>query len=110
MEYTPHGEKHVRIGIYRNHSFELIEHTIAPFLDFSDIQVEFVYSDYDDSLTFFDLDTKTDLLILWLDINRYQTDQIDDFLRERLEALRTIYVKPILVAFLGDHKPVVHPG
>lgn len=110
MEYQPNGTKHVRIGIYRNHSFELIEHTIAPFLDFSEITAEFVYSDYDDSLTFFELDKTTDLLILWLDLSRYQTNNLDSFLHERLRILKESYKKPILAVFLGKSRSLNIPG
>ena len=64
MNYVPKNEKILRIGIYRNHAFEFIEHTIAPFLDFAGFRAEFIYSDYDDSLSFVNLDTSADLMIL----------------------------------------------
>ena len=53
-----------KISVYRNHSFELVEKIIHPFLNFANISVEFTYSDYDDSLSFINLDTKADLVIL----------------------------------------------
>ena len=43
------------ISIYRNHSFELIENTIYPYLAYSGLSVKFEYSDYDDSLSFFNM-------------------------------------------------------
>ena len=91
-----------RIIVYRNHSFELVEHTIIPYLEFAGYDVEFVYSDYDDSLTFFNLDTNSDLLILWLDTTRYKIADIAGFVQERLSYLSKIYKKPILISLLGD--------
>ena len=55
------------ISIYRNHSFELIENTIYPYLAYSGLSVKFEYSDYDDSLSFFNMNFSSDLLILWID-------------------------------------------
>jgi len=92
-----------RISVYRNHSFELIEHTIVPYLDYAEMSVEFIYSDYDDSLSFFDLDKSTDMIILWLDLSRYHLEDVHSFLCERLDYLSHIYTKPILVIpFAGN--------
>ncbi len=102
MNYVSQSNSIVRIGIYRNHSFELVEHTISAYLDFAGLKAEFVYSDYDDSLSFFELDTTTDMLILWLDIDRYQSENIENFLKERLQFLKLIYKKPIMTALFGD--------
>jgi FkbH-like protein len=90
-----------RVSIYRNHSFELIEHTIRPFLDFAGVGVEFKYSDYDDSLGFLDLDIHCDVVILWLDISRYAIADIEAFVRERISALKYVFKKNILVVTLG---------
>lgn len=93
-----------RIGVYRNHSFELIEHTIGAFLDYAEMSVQFDYSDYDDSLSFANLNQTTDLLILWLDLSRYNNLQnINGFVIERIRYLESIYPNPILfVPFAGD--------
>lgn len=101
MNYVPKSDKKIKIGIYRNHSFELIEHIIKPYLDYANLNAEFIYSDYDDSLSFFDLDLTTDCLILWLDVERYHTNNFDAFLKERIEELKKVYKKPVLVALLG---------
>ena len=101
MEYKSKSEYKIKIGIYRNHSFELIEHTIAPYLDYAGIKAEFVYSDYDDSLSFVDLDTTTDMMILWLDLGRYTTKDLNLFLKNRVSYLSEVYKKPVLIAFLG---------
>ncbi len=92
---------HKKISIYRNHSFELVEHTITPYLDFAGYDVCFVYSDYDDSLSFFNLDPESDLLILWLDVTRYSSQNVSEFIQSRLEYLVKIYKKPVLLALLG---------
>ena len=46
---------HLKIHIHRNHAFEPIASVIAPFLHHAGFMGEFVYSDYDDSLSFNDL-------------------------------------------------------
>lgn len=93
--------KPYKISVYRNHSFEMIEHTISAYLDYANINVEFQYSDYDDSLSFLNLDTDSDLLILWLDLSRYNDIDIVKFLNERIEYLTTIYKKNILFVPFG---------
>lgn len=98
LEYRAISQKQYKICVYRNHSFELVEDTIPLYLDYSGIGVEFVYSDYDDSLSFLELPQNTDMLILWLDISRYKIDNIPAFLQNRLEALKEIYARPVLFA------------
>lgn len=98
-----------KVRIYRNHSFELVEHTIAPYLDYGAIGVEFLYSDYDDSLTFFDLDTSTDLLILWLDMGRYHNVPVD-FFEQRIHKLRSVYFNPILFVGVGGQLNILSHG
>ena len=68
------------VTIYRNHAFEMVEKTIKPFLDFSNLGIEFIYSDYDDSLSFYSLDMASDLIVLWLDTTRYQNIDIKLFI------------------------------
>ena len=41
-----------KVQVFRNHSFELIEHTIPMYLDYAGMNVEFNYSGYDDSFSF----------------------------------------------------------
>lgn len=102
IEYVPRSRNIVKIGVYRNHSFELIENTISPYLDFSGIKAVFTYSDYDDSLSFINLDDTIDMLIIWLDLSRYKTENLSDFVNDRLAVLRGFFPKPILfVPFEG---------
>lgn len=89
--------KKFRISVYRNHSFELIENTIKPFFNYARISAEFIYSDYDDSLSFLNLDQSSDLLILWIDATRYQNIDFNIFINDRIEYLTKIYSKKILI-------------
>lgn len=97
LEYVPVGTHSIRICVYRNHSFELVEHTIGAYLDFSNLKASFSYSDYDDSLSFINLDKEADLLILWLDLSRYDMENISAFINERISVLRQKFDKPILL-------------
>lgn len=96
LEYQPESTYSYRVGIYRNHSFELIEHTINAYLDFAGFTVEFIYSDYDDSLTFVNLDKSVNAIVLWLDMSRYHTDDKTSFIHDRIDYLEKIYEGPIL--------------
>jgi len=70
------------------------------------MSVCFKYSDYDDSLTFSNLDTSSDLIILWIDVSHYKADNIYDFIKQRILYLRGAFKKNILVAMLNgeNHK------
>lgn len=98
LQYSPTGNTEIKVCVYRNHSFEIVEHTIGAYLDFSNLKAKFVYSDYDDSLTFLNIDPSADLLIIWLDISRYKAENVSDFINERIAALRKTYNKPIIFA------------
>lgn len=91
--------KKFRISVYRNHSFELIENTIKPFFDYAGISAEFIYSDYDDSLSFLNLDQRSDLLILWIDSTRYQNINFNKFIIDRIEYLtKNLFEKKYLLS------------
>lgn len=104
LKYVPESKNEIKICVYRNHSFEIVEHTIGAYLDFSNLKANFVYSDYDDSLTFLNIDTTADLLIIWLDVSRYKTDNVEGFISERIATLRKTYKKPII--FAGANRKV----
>ena len=96
LEYKSSLKKNFNVLIYRNHSFELIEHMISPYLDYAEIGVNFEYSDYDDSLSFVNLNPKTDLTVLWLDLTRYENFDIKKFLDERISYLnKTNFISTI---------------
>ncbi len=105
LDYKAVTEKNFKVCVYRNHSFELVENTISAYLDYAGIGVDFIYSDYDDSLTFLSIPDDADMLILWLDISRYKNDNVADFINARLEYLSEIFTKPVLfVPFGGNVK------
>ena len=89
LNYKSLSKKTYKIYIYRNHSFELIENISSAYLDYSDIKAEFIYSDYDDTLSFINLDLTSDMLILWLDLTRYNIEKIEDVINERLNITLT---------------------
>lgn len=102
LNYRPKCERKYKIEVYRNHSFELVEHTIRPYLDFSGFQAEFKYSDYDDSLSFLHVEDNNDLFLLWLDVSRYHIEGLKAFLQERISWLRNKISCPILVVLLSE--------
>ena len=59
--YTPMCDKQYTVQVFRNHSFEMVEHTIGAYLDYAGIGVSFTYSGYDDSFSFNELDSVADL-------------------------------------------------
>lgn len=102
LDYNPKADKNYRVQIFRNHSFELVEHTISAYLDFANIGVEFIYSAYDDSLSFLELEPEVDAVIIWIDANRYNIDDFQAFLIKRLEYLRQSYKKEVLLVPFGE--------
>lgn len=94
-------EPSYRISVYRNHSFELIENTIKPYLEYGRLGVEFSYSSYDDSLSFLELDLSADMVILWLDLSVYSLPDLSGFIESRVAQLREIYNGNILLAHFG---------
>ncbi len=102
MSYQPiFSNQRFKVSVYRNHSFELIDKTSSPYLDLAEIKVEFEYSDYDDSLSFLNLNTNSDLVIVWLDLTRYEKNIVQDFVSERISVLKTLFKKNILLATFG---------
>lgn len=98
LQYCPKEQgRQYRVQVFRNHSFELIEHTIAVYLDYAGLGVSFSYSNYDDSFSFLDLDATADLVIVWIDGARYPNVSVQDFLSERIQALRSVTNQPVLV-------------
>ena len=101
LNYVPQEKKRYRVQVFRNHSFELIEHTMGAYLDYAGLGVEFLYGGYDDSLSFSKLDPSADLLLLWIDTARYGIASVEDFLDERIRQLRLQFSKPVLVVPVG---------
>ncbi len=101
LDFQQSLAKNWRIFVYRNHSFELVEHTLPAYLEFAKTGISFTYSDYDDSLSFNNFDKTADLVILWLDLTRYNIDDTQTFLHDRLQRLCKLYDKTILLIPFG---------
>ncbi len=104
LQYTAQSQHQgYRVQVFRNHSFELIEHTIGAYLDFSRLSISFSYSNYDDSFSFLDLDSSADLVVVWIDGARYPNLSVQEFLADRIGALRSMTDQPVLVLpFRGE--------
>jgi FkbH-like protein len=93
-----------KIRIHRNHSFEHVASIMQPYLAYSGWHGDFIYSEYDDSLSWGGIDAQqpADLEIVWLDFDRYSgfADEHELFawFGKRLQALRSLTTNPILVA------------
>lgn len=110
LKYEPVMPKTRLIQIFRNHSFELIEHTIYPYLDFAGIGASFEYSGYDDSFSFLQLDASADLYIIWADGTRYKDVDPSSLVSDRVCALREKTDKSILVVAYGADVSSTDPG
>ena len=111
LNYTSEKQnKNFLVQIFRNHSFELVEHTITPYLDYAGISIDFKYSGYDDSLSFSELRPEADLIILWIDATRYSSRPIQSFLKERVSFLQEHYNKHILIIIYGEEIQIEMPG
>ena len=104
LQYCPREHhRNYKVQVFRNHSFELIEHTIGVYLDYAQLGVSFSYSNYDDSFSFLDLDASADLVIVWIDGARYPNISVQDFLADRIRTLRSMTNQPVLVLpFRGE--------
>lgn len=110
LNYIPKCEKKFCIQVFRNHSFELIEHTIGAYLDYAGIGVSFFYSGYDDSFSFTELHVAADLVLIWIDTTRYAPGTVEAFLNERISQLRLQFSRPILLVSLGEKISVLQAG
>ena len=69
LEYESELSKKYNVQVFRNHSFELVEHTISAYLDYAGIGVNFEYSGYDDSFSFSEVDINADAIIVWVNLS-----------------------------------------
>ena len=91
-----------KIQVFRNHAFELVEHTIGAYLDYAGLSAAFSYSGYDDSFSFLELDENADLVLVWADTGRYAPGAAAALLTDRLSQLRQRYSGPILLIPFGE--------
>ncbi len=101
LRYTPRQPKSYRVQVYRNHSFELVEHTLGAYLDYAGLGVSFSYSGYDDSFSFLELEPDADLVLVWIDAGRYAPGAAAELMKERLAQLRLRYAGPLLLIPFG---------
>ncbi len=99
-EETP--SKKLKIMVYRNHNFELVATVLNKFLNFSKINAEFIYSDYDDSMSFSSILNDADINLVWIDICRYKDINIHSWLKERINYLKSVSEARILVYTIGE--------
>lgn len=99
--YTPVCDKQYTVQVFRNHSFEMVEHTIGAYLDYADIGVRFDYSGYDDSFSFDGLNASADLILVWIDMTRYSGDVASNILHSCVKRLETYTIKPVLIVPFG---------
>ena len=105
VEYVSNVNKKYYIQVFRNHSFELVEHTISAYLDYSQLGISFIYSGYDDSFSFAEINEEADAYIIWIDEHRYKIPDIEDFIISRTNELRSKTTKPIIVITIGTRIP-----
>lgn len=92
----------LRLRIHRNHAFEHLASVAEKWLNWWGKSLELSVGDYDDSLSFSSTkDNHTDLELIWLDLKRYPSDQVADWLVDRVGALRALSDRPILVITTG---------
>lgn len=97
----PPGLTEVRLQVHRNYAFELVGSVLPPFLWLSRLKPIIGYGDYDDSLTFRQINARA-VQIISLDFERYgekaYSASFKDWLADRLKNLRSATEKPILIS------------
>ncbi len=95
-------EKVVTVNVWRNHAFENLKPLIEPYCLFGNWQAIFNIGPYDDSFMFSDW-RQADIELLWLDSSRFSLGaDWQDWLHDRLGALRAISGAPIILATWAD--------
>jgi len=101
----PLPQETLTIAIHRNHALEHVTDLTSSWFALWDVQPEFQYGDYGDSLDF-DLSHAADLHIVSIDCDRYLAKMDDaefaDWLKGRIEALHHSIDVPILILPVAD--------
>jgi|HubBroStandDraft_2_1064218.scaffolds.fasta_scaffold02400_3 FkbH-like protein len=91
----------VNLQVHRNHAFELVGSVLPPFLWLSGLNLNITYSDYDDSLSFAEVDP-TAIQLISLDFERYGEKShsvlFRDWFASRLKSIREMTERPIIVS------------
>jgi FkbH-like protein len=97
----PPGLSPIKLQVHRNYAFELVGSVLAPFLWISGLKSNIAYGDYDDSLSFAQIDPAA-IQIISLEFERYGetagSASFHDWFAGRLKALRGMTERPIVVA------------
>jgi FkbH-like protein len=90
----------ITVHVARNTAFEFVASAGPAFLSYADLEVQWRYSDYDDSLSFGEPPGNAAVILLWLDFDRYRMadEALAAWIAERATALRAQTPAPILVA------------
>ncbi len=99
-----------KVQVFRNHAFEPVEHTMGAYLDYAGLSVDFSCGGYDDSFSFAELDAAADLIVVWIDAERYAPGAAAELMARRLPALRERYSGPVLLAPFGAEMECSLPG
>lgn len=90
----------ILVRVHRNHAFEPVEAVLRQYLAFAGFTAEFVYSQYDDSLSL-DAAGSATVELVWLDVSPYSStlteDEVAQWVGSRLAELRQRTAAPILV-------------
>jgi FkbH-like protein len=97
----PPGLSPVHLQVHRNYAFELVGSVLGPFLWLSGLKSSITYGDYDDSLSFSQIDPAA-IQIVSLDFERYGekagSAAFRDWFTGRLQSLRGMTEQPIVVS------------
>jgi FkbH-like protein len=87
------------LQVHRNQAFEFIGNILIKFLNYSDLTAHIIYSDYDDSLSFKQIQP-ANVELVWLEYERYDkyhSDELLQWLFARIKQLRGLSSAPILI-------------
>ena len=91
----------IHLHVHRNYAFELVGSVLAPFLWLSGLKSSIAYSDYDDSLSFTQIDPVA-IQVISLDFKRYGetagSASFRDWFAGRLKSLREMTERTIIVS------------
>ena len=104
----PPGLPPIHLQVHRNYAFELIGSVLAPFLWLSRLKPIASYGDYDDSLTFAQIDPAA-VQIISLDFERYgekaRSESFSEWFAGRIRNLRSRVESPIIVSNWPSEDP-----
>jgi FkbH-like protein len=92
----------ISVRVHRNHAFEHLAAVAQKWLNWWGRSLDMYLGDYDDSLSFGGIDDRLpDLELLWLDLSRYPAAHVEEWLVDRVEVLRALSERPILILTVG---------